>query len=212
MYEGGVWGPAFVGENTLYTAGEGGVWRWDLERGTHEHVCTAAPGMGPEDWLSDDGRTALVLDTTRPPCSTLEVLHTKTGARGPLPQFGCPTGAVALDATGTVAATGDDEGVLRVGRLSDADPHLLLGHEGPIARIAISADLRWVASAGEDNTLRLWPMPDLDRPPLHTLPHDALLAKLKSLTNLRAVRRSDSATGWAIERAPFPGWKEVPEW
>ena len=47
---------------------------------------------------------------------------------------------------------------------------------------------------------------------MHTLPHDELLMKLKSLTNLRAVRVPDTATGWTIELAPFPGWKDVPSW
>jgi hypothetical protein len=61
-----------------------------------------------------------------------------------------------------------------------------------------------VATTGEDNTLRLWPMPDLSKPPLHTLPHDELLAKLRSLTNLRAVRDPSTATGWARGR-PLPG-------
>jgi hypothetical protein len=56
----------------------------------------------------------------------------------------------------------------------------------------------------------MWPMPDLDRPPLHTLSHDELMKKLKSLANLRAVRSADSASGWDIELAPFPGWKDVP--
>jgi hypothetical protein len=53
---------------------------------------------------------------------------------------------------------------------------------------------------------------DLSKPPLHTLPHDELLAKLKSLTNLRAVRDPESSTGWKIEVGPFPGWATVPEW
>ena len=70
----------------------------------------------------------------------------------------------------------------------------------------------WIASTGQDNTLRLWPMPDLDKPPLHALPHDELLAKLKSLTNLRAVRVPNSDTDWKIELGPFPGWKDVPTW
>jgi hypothetical protein len=55
-------------------------------------------------------------------------------------------------------------------------------------------------------------MPELDKPPLHTLPHDDLIAKLHTLTNLRAVRDETSATGWTIEVGPFPGWKNVPEW
>ena len=92
------------------------------------------------------------------------------------------------------------------------EPHILAGHAGKVDRLAISPDLRWIASTGEDNTLRLWPMPDLDEPPLHALPHDELMAKLKSLTNLRAVRDDKSATGWAIELGPFPGWKDLPTW
>ena len=39
-----------------------------------------------------------------------------------------------------------------------------------------------------------------------------LVAKLKSLTNLRAVRDPKSPTGWTIELGPFPGWKDVPSW
>ena len=55
-------------------------------------------------------------------------------------------------------------------------------------------------------------MPDLSKPPLHTLPHDELLAKLRSLTNLRAVPDPASDTGWKIEIGPFPGWADVPTW
>ena len=65
---------------------------------------------------------------------------------------------------------------------------------------------------GEDSTLRLWPMPDLDKPPLQELPHDELVAKLKGLTNLRAVRDPKSPTGWTVDLGPFPGWKNIPTW
>ena len=61
-------------------------------------------------------------------------------------------------------------------------------------------------------TLRLWPMPDLSKQPLHTLPHDEVLAKLRSLTNLRAVRDPASRGGWKVELGPFPGRREVPTW
>ncbi len=78
--------------------------------------------------------------------------------------------------------------------------------------MAISPDLRWVATTGEDDTLRLSPMPDLSKPPFHTLPHDALLATLKSLTNFRATRDPSSPNDWKIEIGPFPGWAAVPDW
>lgn len=105
---------------------------------------------------------------------------------------------------------------IRFGRLPEVAgllyAHLLVGHEGSVDCVAVSPDGRWVATSGEDNTLRLWPMPDLSNPPLHTLPHDELLAKLHPLTNLRVVRAPESPAGWRIEVGPFPGWKDVPTW
>jgi WD40 repeat protein len=102
--------------------------------------------------------------------------------------------------------------MVRVGRTNGDAPHLLVGHKGTLDIVAISPDRRWVATSGEDDTLRLWPMPDLSKRPLHTLPHDELVAKLRSLTNVRAVRDPASSTGWKIEIGQFPGWKQVPTW
>ena len=99
---------------------------------------------------------------------------------------------------------GDDELTVK--------PRLLLGHQGGVRDHAVSPDGRWIVSAGLDGTLRLWPMPDPVKSPLHTLPHDELIAKLKSLTNLRVVRDQDSATGWTLTHEPSPGWETVPVW
>jgi DNA-binding winged helix-turn-helix (wHTH) protein/WD40 repeat protein len=114
-----------------------------------------------------------------------------------------------VDPTGRVLVTGDIEGVVRAGPISGGEPHLLLGHEGMILGLTISPDGRWIASASDDS-IRLWPMPDVTKPPLHTLPHDELLAKLDGFTNLRAVRDPESSTGWTLEIGPFPGWGTVP--
>jgi hypothetical protein len=91
------------------------------------------------------------------------------------------------------------------------EPHLLLGHASYLQSVAISPDGRWVASESDD-ARHLWPMPDLSKPPLHTLPHAELMAKLDALTNLRLVRNPGSPTGWKLDVGPFPGWRDVPTW
>jgi WD40 repeat protein len=119
---------------------------------------------------------------------------------------------VAIDTEGEILATSDAQGAIHVGRIDGSPPHILCGHGNPLDSLAISPDLKWIASSDMDNTLRLFPMPDLSKPPLHTLPREELIAKLKTLTNLRAVRDEASATGWRIEVGPFPGWRTIPEW
>ncbi|MGB6847915.1 MAG: hypothetical protein WBG05_06905, partial [Thermoanaerobaculia bacterium] len=120
------------------------------------------------------------------------------------------TTTLALDPTGTIAVTGSEEGVLRVASVTGGEPHLLMGHESSVYEVAVSPDGRWIASVSADTTLRLWPMPE--GRPFHTLPYEELLAKLRSLTNLRVVEDSASATGWRVEIGPFAGWAEVPTW
>jgi WD40 repeat protein len=214
----------FKDESTLYTGGAGGVRQWDLETGSHEDVVPAEWDVHLNLEVSPDRSTVIVQGfgpgqdaawhrdhhaILRPRLVDLE-----TGETRELPDFDGFFKVKALDVSGAVAVTeGVPDGVLRVGRLSGpASHHVLVGHEGSVQTVAISPDSRWIATSGEDDTLRLWPMPDLDQPPLHTLPHGELVAKLKSLTNLRAVRSSESATGWTIELGPFPGWKDVPTW
>jgi WD40 repeat protein len=218
-YEQGIFSMAFVDESTLYTAGDGGLRRWDLKAGSQEVVTAAAPGYLLHGSFSADTRIALTAERLLnqvEDCPRVLFHDLKAGSSRPLLEFGqCGTwrrGAGALDPSGSVAASGTLDGIVRVGRLSSGERHLLLGHQGVIDSIAISPDLRWIATSGEDNTLRLWPMPDLSKPSLHTLPHAELLARLRALTNIRALPDAASPGAYKLEPGPFPGWARLVEW
>ncbi len=82
----------------------------------------------------------------------------------------------------------------------------------PTYTVAVSPDGRWIAAGYVDGTIKLWPMPDLTKPPIHELPYRELLAKLKSLTNLRVAPDPDDPDEYVVRAGPFPGWETVTSW
>jgi WD40 repeat protein len=207
---------AFVDESTFYTAGGNGLLRWDVNTGSYDRLRGPPPGGMVGMSVSADRRKMMIfdIDPSRGWCAAPGSVRYHDLVTGHDQSLEIPGDACGLflSADGTVWTSADRDGTVWVGRIDGGAPHAFVGHVG-IPQALVSPDLRWVASNGwEDKTLRLWPMPDLSKPPLHTLPHDELIAKLKSLTNLRAVRDEESSTGWKIEVGPFPGWAEVPEW
>jgi WD40 repeat protein len=211
--EGGVMGLSFAPDGSLFTAGWGGVRRWDLEDGSSDWVHEVDFARLS---LSRNGRWLLIgggegCSDTLDSFDELLLLDLVEGTRLPMTAHGAELRSLALDSSGRIIATGGQDGVVRVGPATGEPPHLLFGHQHPVFSVAISPDGRWVASEANDG-IRLWPMPDLDEPPMHTLPHDQLLARLDDLTNLRAAKDQGSATGWKLEAGPFPGWQDQPTW
>ena len=209
---------AFVDETTLYTCGGNGLHRWNIETGDREEIATGVPEdsiYGLRMYVSADRQNMFVRRADRyflRNLKTGKVLNlTKPNLMKPVGRSG-RAGYIKTGPKAEIWAGFYDDGSIWVGRIGGSDVHVLAGHDGHLMYLAISPDHKWIASTGQDNTLRLWPMPDLDKPPLHTLPHDELIARLKTLTNLRVVRDKEAATGWKLELGPFPGWETVPEW
>ena len=206
----------FDGEGRVLAGGDGGIRRW--RPGAALEAIVAAPGASVVFDASVDGRTLVVvqgrwnLGSATFTDAEVFVLDVVTGARRRIATHGQTLSRkVATDPQGRLLVTGDPRGVVRVGLTTGEEPHLLLGHDGPVRALAVSPDARWIASAS-GNDVRLWPVPDLSRPPLHTLAHDELMAKLHALTNLQVVEDATAPTGYKLEIGPFPGWQDVPTW
>jgi WD40 repeat protein len=200
--------PTFLAGDRLLSSGSSGQQLWSL-RGGHLKTLSRAPGWSG---ANKDGRFALrtqqVDDNTR----QLIWFDIEKGVTKTLSSFGSDCGRPALDPSGRVALTVDFDGVIRVGPVTGEEPHLIFAHKGFVAWTDVSPDGRWIASAGFDGKIRLWPMPHIDEPPLHTLPHEELLARLRTITNVRVVQDEASSTGYRVDYSLFPGWEKVPEW
>jgi WD40 repeat protein len=208
---------SFAPDGSLYGAGKGGVRRLRLPEDpggavSSETVYAAAQAIHD---LSRDGRLLLVgagqTATLGDPAGELLLFDLEHHSSQRITTHGARISCLRLSPSGRTVVTGDADGTVRVGPATGEEPRLMLGHKGRVKSLAISPDERWIASASDD-TLYVWPMPDVTQPPLHTLPHAELLEKLDALTNLRVVRDPTSATGWTLEIGPFPGWKDVPTW
>ncbi len=197
-----IWAVQVVPDSRLITSGSDGIRIWNIEEGNSE-VLSERPGVIA---VSSDGQLVLVGRQGENDEAVLYDLE--QGTHRQLDSHG-PAGWVALDTNGGIALTTGD--TIRIGPVTGETPHLILGPED-LRFPVISPDGRWITGLDNSDTITLWPVPDLSRRPLHSLPYDELLAKLRTITNLRVVSDPESSTGWGWDLDPFPGWEEVPEW
>jgi len=207
-----VWLP----DGRLVTHGSTGLRVWDPATGTNRLVHRCRPG---DEWVralaaTPDSKAVFSLapagsNSGPDSVSTLTRFDLETGTAQEVASHGRWLLALALDPSGNTLVTGSEDGVVRVGPISGEEPHLLYGHGQAVSSVAVSPDGHWIASASDDS-IRIWPMPE--GRPLHTLPFDELMAKLRAQTNLWIVPDPAAATGYSVERGRFPGWAESPEW
>lgn len=203
----------FTPQGTLLASSAGTLRLWDLRRGTYQVLDTVPVAVadrltGATFDLGPDGSSLLAVHEGK---LFLHDLEDHTAQE--LSTHGAMVVTAVFDGTGDIVVSTDEDGVVRVGRVNGATPHLLLGRTSTIGAVAVSPDNLWIAAGSSGNgAIRLWPMPDVDSTPLHALPRPELIAKLKSLTNLRVVRDPSVASGWTLEIDTFPGWETVPTW
>jgi WD40 repeat protein len=205
--EGGYNSLKFLPDGRLVSDGYGGLHLWSLEAG---HLKTLSREVG-EYMVSHEGGFVLRSQSGERQGFTLawfDLVHETSRA---LDSHGRTAWSLDVDPSGRLVVSGGGDGVVRVGPVTGEEPHLLFAHEAMVRSVAFSPDGRWVASGGSDGTILLWPMPDLDEPPLHTLPYEELLTRLRTMTNVRVVEDEASSTGFRIDYAPFPGWGKLPE-
>jgi WD40 repeat protein len=197
------------------SVGHYGLLHWDLDDGSAEVIDRGPWDMEAMMKLSPNGRFVAVVSKEVGAWrgnEGLKLYDLDEGTSRVFHPHGARISSVAFDPTSDLIVTGNLAGEIRVGPVTGEEPHLLLGHEALVLRLAVSPDGRWLASTSFDHTVRIWPMPNMKQLPLHALPYEELLERLRSLTNLRAVPDEESPTGYKIEIGPFPGWETVPEW
>jgi WD40 repeat protein len=208
-------GLAFVGpDRILACVGGTGLVSFDLKTGTASPL---APQPTVQMWLNHAGNAGVGMTATDiEDESSYQLIRFRLDGSRPVPlrSYGLADEffPAAFDPSDRLLATGSADGTIRVGPADGDAPYLLLGHKGLIQSLAFSPDGHWLASSADDGTIRLWPVPEVTKPPMHTLPLDVLLAKLRTHTNLRAVADPASPNGYKLEPGPFPGWTTPPEW
>ena len=200
-------GLRFLPDGRLLSCGRNGLHLWNVETGYLKALSTI-----PAYRCRYDGRFVLRQETSDTG-NWLVRFDIEKGVSQVLSSHGNDIGFPGFDPLGKLVLSTGKDGEVRIGPLTGGEPHVVFAHdEGLVNAAVVSPDRRWIASAGFDGKVRLWPMPDIDKQPFHTLPLEDLLERLRNVTNVRVVEDDASSNGYRIDIARFPGWEKLPEW
>jgi serine/threonine protein kinase/WD40 repeat protein len=207
----------FAPDGKLYQGDyQGNLYEWDIKNGTTRFLTGLNKPLYYITFVKNFPNLIICLWTDRETVdlqkakSELRIVDVRTGKSNSITTHGNRLSAIAADPEGRLLVTGDLDGVVRVGPITGEEPHLLFGHQSVLA-VAVDPDRQWIASSeANDPIVQLWRMPK--GKPLHTLPYDELLKKLRSLTNMRVVADEKSSNGYSVQFDRFPGWEKVPTW
>jgi WD40 repeat protein len=194
-------------DGRLLAAGPGGLRLWDLGTKTSTRL---VEGHAARALPSADGRYILVFRAEMRPGGAVGsafVYDVHNQRSWDLTSHGAEVTSVAW-ASPEHVVTGSRDGIVRVGKLTGEEPHLLMGHSGSVWSLQLDPGGHWIASGGDDGMLRLWPMPE--GRPFHTLPLAEILDRLQGLTNYRVVEDAAAPGAHRLDVEQFKGWKEQP--
>ena len=124
----------FRPNGALLFSDESGLTEWNIQTGETERlfeVPVTRFAVNADDTIAllqaSETSTGRILNE-----GNAVVLDLQDGSTSILASHGHDITAVAMDAGGTMAITGDDQGVIRVGPISGEEPHLLLGSPNEI--------------------------------------------------------------------------------
>lgn len=202
--------------NSLFSGADGNLYQWNLKDDSHKlfhvgnHWLTSIAITNNDRYIAASSSTATSIFELALATSELVLYDLKDGKSFPITSHGNRVWCVAFDPSGTKLVTGDLDGIVRVGPINGGTPQLLLGRQGSIGTVLVTADGKWIVTSDHRTTIKLWPMPE--EKSFLDLPYDEFLNRLSDLTNVRLVADKNSPTGYHIQYAPFPGWDKARDW